>query len=361
MIHLFNKIYIKPPAEFTETHTAMMMFPRANDGPSDPFLAAVNERSFGSVLLSSNSLSEAFDQLGGEDAFFQTLLTFDPSKRLILYVNSDDMLTLLCKWYKTLLPNVTATTAHMILTLVYKRMEYIFGYTYNSIIFLTENAASLYRSVGQSLPPFADFEDAWNQATAFNITLEERNVLIAAASVEYQIATNLCAKVLPDQKAFEAKVIRMVRKVQIAAVVDVKSGILAKLHMLPEYDFNTQTLSQWVAVHPEYQVLVDPLFTPDHIEYVEDTYSYADLRQLYLNLIKLTEYGYDPVVDKAAHILDPDLTYADIIASELGSLYTRSMLGISVHAVVINSYLLDTVFNLYRDGNLATLAELSLV
>src|SRR5882672_1254455 len=112
MIHLFNKVYLKPDTNFAKSKDSIIISPKSALWTKYPELDSVNTIDFGTVHFAevtySDLLSKHFNN--SEEDFLAWLIAFDSTKRLTIYCTFDVLQALLYKWLKTLLKNMDSDT-----------------------------------------------------------------------------------------------------------------------------------------------------------------------------------------------------------------------------------------------------------
>jgi hypothetical protein len=166
----------------------------------------------GEILLSAPSYQDVVAQLGSEDTFFQCLANFDDTTRLTIYATDADLTTIAYKWLKALLRNADLATAYAVVTLVYKRFEYVYGYPYNSTVKLSSESAARYKALGASLPSFTDFCVLWNDTVPFDLSVQGYEYFSERCSVEFQLAAYFASGGKAFAGILERKLVPMVRK-----------------------------------------------------------------------------------------------------------------------------------------------------
>jgi len=157
------------------------------------------------------------------------------------------------------------------------------------------------------------------------------------------------------------KIVKMVKTVQIRFVIDLKQIMLQRVDTLPGYDFNTQTVADWVVTNPNYKFLTDDNFLPSQIQYIIDTYDFAQLRNTYDASIVKVGYTMNPVMLDSYAFLDPNLTFDTVLSVELSSVTARVWLGMWEQSLYFNIYVLEWVLNNVRSSDTAQLRQLSVL
>jgi len=354
MLHLLNKVYIKPDADFQRGHDAIIISPKTKLFDSELF--GVDDIDFGKIHFTAETFDALVEVFGSEDAFVQWLVYFDPSTRLVVHCDPATFEHILVRWLKTILPNMDGSSFHSLIRIIYARYGYQFGYPYVPFVRLTPDAAAVYKSFLARIPSKEQAVQMWNQAQPYTV-----NVDSAAVSLEYQLATYLDDPTWEHTDQLKAKVITMVKKFQVGSLLDVKEVMLGHLYMLPDFDQLKDTLVHYVTEHLEYTFLLDMKLTSDDYTRLYDQYNTAVLRQIYIDYFKMHADIFDETQVEKDHFLDPAITFEQIIDNELASIATRQLLGSWEYGLTVNTYLLDHLFALERANDQAELKKFSLL
>jgi hypothetical protein len=358
MLYLFNKVYVKPDTNFRKTKDMVIMSPVASSVPTDEFLLAVMEIDLGKVHYAGESYQAVVDQFGSENAFFDYLTNFDDNTRLVIYANVEALTTIAYKWYKALLINADVDTAYKVFKTVFRRFEYVFGSPYNPTVKLSEADNQCYRAFGRSLPEYSEFVQRWNDTVPYDLSGKGYQYYAERCGLEFQLASYLADSMTPLAGVLETKLVSMVRKIHVRYLIDTREIILHHMDMLPDYDIHTQTMEDWVALHPEYKFLTDPKFLPDQWQYVSDTYGFDNLNIAFRTMAGWI--GYD-VGAEVLNLLDPFsfVTLESIVQLELEYVLWRMYISRWEYGVTTNTYLVEYILELKRSGNLEQLQKLS--
>jgi hypothetical protein len=354
---MFNKVYLKPDANFEKSLDSIIISPITStllpENSKDDVLLTQH---FGLVHYQSDTFAALLSQFDNDETkFFNWLTNFDATKRLTIYVNDDDLLVILCKWYKALLHNISIDEAYKLFTLIYARFEYIFGLSYNPQVFITPDDAAKLTLLGKKLPTKLEFNQLWENTIPFDLSALTYNYFAEVGPLEFQIAAFYSASDYAYADAMKQKIVHMVSKLQMRYVIDLKQMVLQRLDVLPGYDITTQTLADWVLLNPRYKFLTDNNFLPDQYKFIADTYDLVDLRTVYEQLIVLIGYDYHHSTMDFMHFLDPDLTFDKVMDTELKAVTLRRQLGWWEGMTSINTYVLDYVLQLVRSQDVNTL------
>lgn len=357
MLHLFNKVYLKPDAQFARSKHCVIISPNAEYLTDDR--ADVNAVEFGTVYYAATTYQQLLTHFDdSEDIFFQWLLNFDPSTRLTVYCDPQTFNHLTLKWFKTVLVNADDEAAFKIVRLSYLRYAYLWGYPYLPYLRLNETQAANFKQAGNSMITYEEFLPAWTDAEPFNV---DHNVLAPVVSLEFQLASYLVDPTWVHADIVRTKLVTMVKKLHVRKFIDGKHGILQGLYTQPGFDIFNQTLVDYVTAHKEFTPLVDPQVLPDEYEYVYDTYLTPELTEKFIGRYK--EIAGNPLEEglPEAKFLDPNITADEIIAIEKQSPFLRVNLGLWEYYETVNIYLLHHIFNLSNTNSPSELKKISLL
>lgn len=359
MLYLFNKVYIKPDTHFSKSKNSVIVSPKVELLNKYPDLATINKFDFGTVHYYAASYAELLEKNfeNDEHKFFMWLLAFDPTKRLIVFCDVDTFTRLTFRWYKTILVNMDSTEAVNLISLVFKRYAYQFGYPYTPFVRLTAEQAAVYKSVGQSMLDPQQISDKWAQTLPFDIDPAQ---LATNAGIEFQLATYLANNTWQHKPELEAKVVMMVKKYTMRLLIDVKQELLGRLAELPGFDILNVSLLEYTAAHPEFSFLLDDNFLPDQYQYVYSTYNMADLVKTLFDQVERMYGSVDRAYLQENGFGNPNPTLDDIVQIELNRPFATFYLGQWDYAMLINSYLLAYIFDLSRTNKVTTLKKYSL-
>lgn len=361
MIHLFNKVYLKPDTNFIKGNDCIIISPKATVWKEQPHLDNINTLDFGTVHFAEETYSDLITKHfgGDEQNFMGWLLSFDHSKRLTIFCSPDALELLLFKWLKTILKNMDSDTAYDLARTYYLRYRYQWGYAYAPFVRLSQAEADVYRNIGLMLGDAATVKQLWEMTVPFSGL--SANTLAQVAGIEFQIASYLNDNSWQYTNLLSDKLIAMVKKFQVRFLLDMKQDTLSRLFTLPNFDMLNQSLASYVVQHPEWTFLLDNNFLPDQYAYVEATYDMAELRQTATAQLQRLYDIKDPAILDTIKWLDPIITLDDIVQAELDSPFCRRQLGQWEYAITINVYLLAHVLNLHKQNNTAELAKYTLV
>lgn len=357
MLYLFNKIYLKPDTLFEKSKNSVIISSKSALLTQYPELDDVNKIDFGTVHFNATSYTELLEKNfeNDENKFFEWLLAFDPQTRLIVFCDAETLAHLTFKWYKTVLINMDSTEAINLISLVFKRYAYQFGYSYMPFVRLTTEQAAHFKSVGSSMLDPQTIADKWSQTLPFDTNVAQ---LASIVGIEFQLATYLTNNNWEHTAELESKIVMMVKKYTIRRIIDMKQDLLSRLVELPNFDILTTTLVEYVTDHTEYIFLLDNKFLPDQYEYVFSTYNMNELMDLFYDETGLDQLDRD-YFENVAHWGNSHVTLQHIVALELSRPFTTFYLGQWEYNLVINTYLLGYILNLARINDV-TLQKYSL-
>lgn len=357
MLHLFNKVFLKPDAQFARSKHCMIVSQKADLLSQD--LADIDAIEFGNVYYAAKTYSELLSNFeNDEDKLLQWLLNFNPTTRFTFYCDDETFNHLTIKWLKTVLFNADVETAFKVVRLTYLRYAYLWGYSYLPFVRVTEAQAAQFKQTGNSMITYEQFVPVWEQATPFNV---DRNTIIPIASVEYQLASYIVDNKWEHSNIVRDKLVTMVKKLHTRKIIDGKHGILQGLYTQPNFDIFNQSLVDYVTKHPEFTPLIDDQVLPDKYQYVYSTYITPNFVDKFIGRYKEIAGGPAEEGLPQAKFLDGNITADEIIDIEKQSPLIRVNLGLWEYYETVNIYLLHHIFNLHRDNNLGELKKISLL
>lgn len=358
MLHLFNKVFLKPDAQFARSKHSIIVSSKVDF--LTPQTADVDAIEFGTVYFAARTYDELLSNYfnNDEDQLFQWLLNFDKNLRFTFYCDDETFNHLTFKWLKTILINADPDTAFKVARLTYLRYAYLWGYSYLPYIRVTEAQAAQLRNTGHNVLTREQFQPLWEQATRFNVDFE---TIAPIASVEYQLASYIVDNKWEHADIVRNKLVTMVKKLHVRKMIDGKHGILQGLYTQPDFDIFNQSLVEYVTAHPEFTPLIDSNVLPDKYEYVYSTYITPQFVDKFIGRYK--EIAGNPTEEglPAAKFLDGNVTADEIIEIEKQSPLIRVNLGLWEYYETVNIYLLHYIFKLYSNNNLTELKKISLL
>ena len=370
MIHLFHKIYIDTDKLFKPSvnrivisdvfggfgEISSLALHQANGTvPKLPLLSAV---SYESLIRDSFA--------GDDNKFFQYLMSCDPNEKVVIYCDAPTVLILITKFWRTLFGNWTAdqyvTMVNYYLT-VYQEMLGC-GHTPFAKTSPAE-ATSMYTDYSAILHNnnVAELKERWANATPYRITRAQREDIVANTSIELQLASVLVNPNWRHGDVLKAKISRMMRKELIHEFLyNVRFVILDGLvnfnKLVPSttFDATQHTVTDLVAMHPEYSFITDPKFHPDYIDYVFSTYDMNQLRTIH-ELVTSTRYAFE--IDWAPLFIQT-LSFDDAIAYEMERPMTRLFMRYGDYHEKTVPYIIDALIDAVRNNTITTFAFLEL-
>lgn len=358
MIHLFNKVYIKPDTHFARSKDCILISPMAALVADDK-IAHITETDFGKIHYAATSFQELLQHFSNDESVFMDwLVNFDETKRLTVYCDQETLVHLVLKWFKTILINADEATAYKVVRLTFLRYAYLWGFPFVPFVRLSEHQAAKYKTVGASMNEPEDFSVAWAATTPFVVDFDNA---AARTSLEFQLASYLVNPAWDNAQTVNDKLVMMTKKYQVRDLIDAKHILLHRLYTQPGFDMLSQTLLEYVVATPEYSILLDPDVLPDKYEHVEQHYNPNEMRNTVVSRAQYLEGLTDTDALVNSKFLDPAITGDDIIAIEEGSPLIRVHLACWEYQEVVNVYLLDHILNLHKAGNTAELKKFSLL
>jgi hypothetical protein len=393
MQHLFNRIYVAPihRVEYQGPNSAVV-FLTDNSAVVDA-LALQNNTDERGLLQKARFRSEVGEFLGcfpsydamlngamleqlfgdDEDAFFHFLLGWPASKRLVIYADFTHVERLLLCWFKTILPNLDKQTAFDLLHLISLREQLLFHRYKPSFATRADRVDQLKFASSADVLKFTYSDALWNEAEPFAFDASEKLEML---SLEFLLATYLHNKLTGVGNAswtgspiVAEKVLRFVKKRLVYSLIDDKDGIVQSLHHAKHLfgvDFDATdpaAVAAFVAVNPKYSWLFDNNFKPDNYQTIWATYDIAEVFETGNELVRKLDKEVG-VYNTDRHALlkkvfKNNVTIEDVIDVETAVHFSCLILAAEVTDRVLNRYLLDHIFQLYRAGDDEALKKLS--
>lgn len=393
MQHLFNRIYISPLSRIEQQgqDAGAVIFITANPRITSG-LQLQNSDDFDDTLLGLNRVRfnievgellfhhPTFDDMlstrfeGSYDTFFQFLRDWSPSRRLVIYADFPLIEKFMLCWMKTILPNITETTANTLLHLLSLRERLLAHGSKLSITVPIGRTADALSPVSDEDLTFSHDPTLWQTATSFN--LNDTPLELSQLGLEFLLATHLhnVLNASPDaavESLTSEKVLRFVKKRLVYSLMDDKEGITQSLYHAEELfgeplDFtDPAAIAAFVSVNPQHAWLFDNDFTSDNYVTVWSNYNIAEVftegNLLIQKIGKETGVYNTERFDVLRQVFKNDVTLQDVIDVEMAPHFSCLILAAEVTDKALNRYFLDYIFKLYRDGNVTTLQELSVV
>lgn len=357
MLHLFNKIYIKPDVNFAKSKHSIILSPKHVSWTEfDESYGAANQQLFGDVHFTANTYTDLIDRHfnGSHDEFFVWLLNFDSSIRLVIYCEQQSFNEIVLRWIKTILPRASSQTLYNVCKIIYQRYAYTWGYPYLPFVRLSREESKTYKQLGMSLPDFDTANRLWNNVNyKYNVSN-----LADKCGVEFQLATYAYNPSWEYAPHLQQKLSAMMMKYHVRLLIDMKQDLLNHVGVLPDYDCFHQTLDQYVQTNPQYRFLTDDNFLPDQWEYVCANYDVDRLRQMFFDFIGQHYITTIPVWFKDT-FLKRDITIEHFMEAEQSTEFGTAVLGQWDYANLVNVPLVNYIIaNL---NNQPLLSELSLL
>lgn len=391
MQHLFNRVYVAPLSRIEQQgqDEGAVIFITANErvsaglqlqdlvgGDDTPvglnkvrFTIEVGELLF-HYLTFDEMLISRFD--GSHDKFFQFLINWPISRRLVIYADFSQIELFMLRWMKTILPNVTETTANTLLHLLSLR-ERMFDHSskLSFAVPIGRPADASILGVSSELT-FSHDPVLWQSASPFNTTaapfeLSQIGLEFLLATYLYNLSTNAIDETVEAHTS--EKVLRFVKKRLVYSLMDDKEGITQSLYHAEELfgvplDFtDPAAIAAFVSVNPQYAWIFDNNFTADNYATVWSTYEIAEVftegNLLIQKIGKETGVYNTERFDVLRQVFKNDVTLRDVIDVEMAPHFSCLILAAEVTDKTLNRYFLDYIFSLYRTGDTTTLHELS--
>lgn len=359
MILLFNKVYLKLDHLIKPERDRIVVSPQYT-GVSiveGGFRNAANGVAHKPPLYEAGTYQQLIDeQFAGDDGkFLATLLQFPAGKRLTIYCDIPSMVTIASKFWKTLLPQLSADDYYRLVNFSASHIYEMFCVNKTSLLYLPEDQAQDTQAAIRKV--FDDeqvIKDAWATITPFPCTRAQREAFTKSAGLEFQLPTLL---VTPDWRyGFHARnrLVHLMNKEAIAEFVkDIKHIALSNIEMLHVLDpkagpFNLEvdSLSRYVTMHPDYRFLVDDRFHPDNTDYVVQNY---DLDVLDVIRTKLVPVDYRTATMPGS-LLKQNLSFEDIIEFERARPQGRHLAARGEYLEKVNPYMIDYVLRAHFNG-----------
>lgn len=360
MQYLFNKVYLSLDNAFEIGTDCVLITPLIETFPTDEFELAVTQSDLGPIIASGTSFEEAAASVGGERELFDAITNVDPTKKVLIYATPAAYITVLCKWLKALLPNLDSATAYDVVSLTLIRLKNTHGYPYVPHKLLTKEQALQYNNLPLALVDRATFEDQWSELVPFDMSTHGRQYYAERCGIEFLLATYFADSQTPLLPVVEDRVTTIAQSMTLDIITDQFNRVVRRPSVIPEYDVHTQTLDQWVVDHPRYAPLVDQRLSSSDLEYALATYDFGYLNDLYLEVIQWLGLALDPKHPGAPRWTSEAVTLDTLINAELASPQYPQFLAVGKRSMLINTYLLDRLFNEKRAGKQTLATKLSL-
>ncbi len=316
-------------------------------------------------LSSASSYQELIDkEYNGSETMFVNALLNHGSDRLTIYCDSDAMITLLAKFFKTLYPYWTSTEFVRVMRfyLLYITEQLTSG----SVLFTALSNAELVDVKFQYSAITKNEEllvESWNSNTAWPYVPGLRERITKTCSMELQLATVLSNPEWIYASVIKNKVTRMFRKEMIREfIANDKFAILNALVNFsviePTTKFNIEhhTIRDLVDMHPEYRFLTDIRFIPDNIDYIFATYDINQLRDIH----NKAQAGRPPYEIDWDWLISPTLSFDDMLTFETARPLNRLFMRYGDYEEQTCSYLIDAILDAYRSGDMSAMKYLEI-
>lgn len=366
MIYLINNVYLSPDKLINVRPGDDSIIVSA-DLPGSSFHIA----SFFSTLQKSTfkepkAIVKSFDDLlvafGGKQRFVDFLLT-QRENRLVIICDEDTMLTLALETLKTILPNATASTAAQLL----KYMYLPYFYLYDSKI-MNDSAQPGYRQIYLNmLTRQEEIALRWNTLKAWKLDTKKRQTIHQTASIEMQTATFFANPSWAHAREYKRKIVAFAKRNLLGMLfADLRQKLVAGFVdvdvIVSDVDPLDATALDQISNHPILKFLVDPMFTPTNWMSALEQYDIDAIYDLYAKYapgVNPSQYSELRRLCKLAQ--SNTLSFDDILAHEIQSVCGRKLLGTDfTKKDIVNIYMLDFFFDLYKNNQQDKLREFSL-
>lgn len=364
MIYLFNKIHLKPLALFdNQNKISRIILTDEVDNISEISEVNLIQLTHGDIYFKEHNYADLLSKFfnGSDSEFVSFLSCLRPDVRLEIYMNNDDLMSFLMTWYKTFLPNISPSTTYMVFKLVYARASNIIGFPYTTQAHFVERDARVCKALADSMVDKETFVQRWNAAETLQLQDAVFEDIRRSLAIEFQIPTITRLDDYVYAEENKNKVALMGKKWHMSMLGDLKHMALRQLSLLPDFDVQKDIVQDWVLRHPEYSFLDDDDFIEDNVNTIYATYDMEVVKQAYIDQMKRFDYINVERIVKEFHFFKTDLSYYDVMNTELASTYDRHILNRWEYNNTINVYLLDVVLNAIRADDKQLLRELSVV
>lgn len=367
MIYLINNVYLSPD-KLINVRPGDDSIIVSTDLPGSSFHVA----SFFSTLQDSKfkepkAIVKSFDELlavfGGEKQRFVDFLLARRENRLVIICDENTMLTLALETLKSILPNATASTAVQML----KYMYLPYFYLYDSKI-INDFAQPGYRQIYLNM--LARQEEVvlrWNTMKAWKLDTKKRQLIHQTASIEMQTATFFASSSWAYAREYKRKVVAFAKRNLLGMLfADLRQKLVAGLVdvdvVVADIDLLDTTALDQISNHPTLKFLVDPAFTPTNWMSALEQYDIDAIYDLYAKYapgVNPSQYSELRRLCKLAQ--SNTLSFDDILTYEMQSTCGRKLLGTDfTKKDIVNIYMLDFFFDLYKNNQQDKLREFSL-
>lgn len=358
MIHLFNRVYLKADKGLKVQRDRIVISKEFGGlSSSEP---TILHRVSDTVPINPIYTHKSYDELlrtefgFDEKAFLSYLLHWDTEKRLTIYCDSENMLLMVTKYWKTLFPT---WTPEFYVKMVYYALTYYLeiqatGHTLAGNL-REGNAIDLYNQYHRLLAD--DYKPEliklWSETNGWPASREQREYMVKRTSMELQFANVLLNPGWRHGQTFKDKLVRAVKKALIFEFCQNRRAMILKSlvnfsYLEPDttFDIIKHSLYDLAVMHRDYRFLIDENFRPENVEHV---YQYYDMDSLKRIHDKLWGHPFGFEIDWGP-LIKNNLTYEDIINFELNSSSNHLVLRYGEFYESVNMYLFDDLFNALR-------------
>lgn len=368
MIYLFNDVYIAPDKSANVRPQDDAIFISATMPGSSYHVPNFFSTLYGTTHKQPLYTSKSFDELiqshfsGDEQKLFD-LFTKKREGRLIVFCDSETMLRLVIRAFKTMLPNANVTSALSLIKHLY--LPYYYQYDSKLVNGVSQTGfRELYLSIVNNE---TTIREQWVKTRPWKISREQRQLIGETAGIELQTATYFSNNRWTYGEKYKKKVVDFARNSMMTTLTyDIKQKLLdgfVDIKMIdPSIDPTSPDVFEQLAAHPVLNFLVDDNFNIREIEHMLKTYDANTLFGL-LSQFRLTSTPEKLNERKMMAIASQQktLTFENVMSNELQSICGRRLIGTDVsRKMIINTYLFDAIFDMYKHNDFASLRTYSL-
>lgn len=392
MQHLFNRVYIAPLSrlEYQGRDEGAVIFITNNEAINNALILQTGEDlpaqlqrvRFGievaELLFHYRTYQDMLNNMfhDSEEEFFDYLLAWPPTRRLVIYVDFPEIEMFLMRWFRTILPYATKDTVLDILHLISLRERMLVRLVKQSFTIPVDSTYNVnIDGVEQSLS-FTDRIQTVDWASVEPLTLDMETVL-PVIGLEFLLATHLYNRLADHtdenlRQIVEDKVMRFVKRRVLYSLCDDKLGATLSLYNMKalfgeDVDItDPAAMAAFVAMNPKYRWLLDNSFQPDNYQTVWATYDVGEV-------FEVAKAGLSVSIERESGAIHPErfaflrnlfknnLTLDEVIEAETEAPFSSFLLAAEITDKVLNRYLLDYFFQLNKAKDVEKLRQLSVV
>lgn len=318
MIHLVNKVYIT----YAESDIA-----HKNDkvvgehcirviGQGLVGLDHADEKVKARNIINTPSLTKLVEYFGSDQALFDFMINrirTGATPKITMYLDQDAMLEILIRWWKALMPNLTAETGYALYKnygdaeiLRSDKEEVFIDYLVDSSPISFKDFANKYWGKTQE-----EFIAKFESLEAFQVSEE----VLDQCSIEFLMVNYLLDNNFSKKNLLLERISKFYKKTLVSEIFHAKREIERRTHLFMNdeaFELNGQSVIPTIQSNIKYNFLLDPMITKS-----TKTYDYlkqnTNLRQICLTILR-NEIEFAKYQDIAAATVVADFPAVNCIA-----------------------------------------------